>query len=129
MTTRSLTPVKSGNFETFSWFFMRVSALLLIFLVVFHLLYMHIVIRVENITFRTIVDRWSGPLGWFWSLYDITMLFLALLHGANGARWVIDDYIRPPAWNTTLKVVLYLFVFIMLIIGIQTILRFQAGVM
>lgn len=129
MTTRGLAPVRGGNFELYSWFFMRVSALVLIFLVVFHLLYMHISIRVENITFQTIVDRWAGPLGWFWSLYDVSMLFLALLHGANGMRWVIDDYVRRPAWNTSIKVALYLVVFIMLIMGTQTIIRFQTGAM
>lgn len=117
--------VRGRRFEALSWFFMRLSGLALLFLAMFHLLYMHLVLRVEKITFDVIVDRWTGPSGWFWSLYDLVLLLFALIHGANGARWVIDDYVRSPGWNLVVKSVVYLLVGLMILMGIMTIFRFQ----
>lgn len=117
--------VRGRRFEALSWFFMRLSGLALLFLAMFHLLYMHLVLRVEKITFDVIVDRWTGPSGWFWSLYDLVLLLFALIHGANGARWVIDDYVRSPGWNLVVKSVVYLLVGLMILMGVMTIFRFQ----
>ena len=128
MSVQSSYRVRGSRFELFWWFFMRVSGLALLFLAVFHLLYMHVVLRVERITFDTIVERWTGPFGWFWSLYDLALLLFALLHGANGARWVIDDYIRKPAWNLALKSVVYILIAFLIVMGAMTIFRFQVPV-
>ncbi len=38
--------------------------------------------------------RWANP---FWRVYDFAMLTLALLHGGNGLRVIIDDYARNDA--------------------------------
>ncbi len=40
--------------------------------------------------------RWASP---FWQVWDLAMLWLAMLHGANGLRTVINDYAerRTPA--------------------------------
>ena len=117
--------VRGRRFEALSWFFMRLSGLALLFLAMFHLLYMHLVLRVERITFDVIVQRWTGPSGWFWSLYDLSLLLFALIHGANGARWVIDDYVRRPGWNMVVKSLVYLLVGLMILMGVMTIFRFQ----
>lgn len=117
--------VRGRRFEALSWFFMRLSGLALLFLAMFHLLYMHLVLRVERITFDVIVERWTGPFGWFWSLYDLGLLLFAFIHGANGARWVIDDYVRSPGWNLVVKSVVYLLVGLMILMGVMTIFRFQ----
>lgn len=125
MSTLSQYRVRGRRFEALSWFFMRLSGLALLFLAMFHLLYMHLVLRVEKITFDVIVQRWTGPYGWFWSLYDLALLLFALIHGANGARWVIDDYVRSPGWNMVVKSVVYLLVGLMILMGVMTIFRFQ----
>lgn len=117
--------VRGRSFEALSWFFMRFSGLALILLAVFHLLYMHLVLRVEEITFLVIVERWTGPAGWFWSLYDLLLLLFAFVHGANGARWVIDDYVRRPGWNLVIKSVVYALCGLMIVMGAVTILRFH----
>ena len=78
----------SGGFERWAWFFMRISGVALLGLAVFHLLWMHFAIGVDNIDFQTVVERWSNPL---WRLYDFALLAFALGHGLNGLRTVIDD--------------------------------------
>jgi len=80
-----------GGFETFSWYFFRVSGVLLIFLVIIHLIVMHVTTDVACTTYQFVAQRYDNPL---WRLYDWLLLTLALLHGMNGLRLVIDDYVR-----------------------------------
>jgi succinate dehydrogenase / fumarate reductase membrane anchor subunit len=94
---------------------MRISGLVLLFLAVFHLLWMHLYIGLANISFETIVGRWTGPLGPLWRVYDLALLIFALTHGMNGIRWITDDYVRARGWNMALKTlfgVLYVFLII-----------------
>ena len=112
----------SGRFEVISWYFMRVSGAVLLLIAVFHLLVTHIGIGVDNIDFNLIVtQRWNGPLGAFWRLYDLTLLFFAMIHGANGARWVIDDYVHRPGVNLAIKAILYVVIFVVILMGAQVI--------
>ena len=76
-----------GAFEFNMWLFMRISGLLLIFLAVFHMFWLHFSISVENITFDTLISRWTDPAqGAFWRSYDVLLLAFAFTHGMNGAR-------------------------------------------
>lgn len=93
------------NFETWSWFFMRVSGLVLVFLALFHFALTHIINDVVETDHEFVVDRWDNPL---WRLYDWMLLSLALLHGLNGVRWSIDDYVRSQSSRATVKAVVYL---------------------
>src|SRR5204863_2867065 len=79
-----------GGFETFSWYFFRISGVLLIFLVIIHLIVMHVTTDVACTTYQFVAQRYDNPL---WRLYDWLLLTLALLHGMNGLRVVIDDYV------------------------------------
>ncbi len=115
----------SGGFELWSWYFMRVSGAVLLVLAVFHLLWMHFKIGLNNITFQTIVERWTGPLGPFWRTYDWALLVFALTHGMNGARWLVNDYVRHPGWNLALKGGLGVLYALLLILGSYVILTFQ----
>jgi succinate dehydrogenase / fumarate reductase membrane anchor subunit len=102
-----------GGFELWSWLFMRLSGILLLFLAVGHVLIMHVLeTGVERVNFSFVVDRWSSP---FWRTWDWLMLALALLHGVNGVRVIVQDYVRSPggrlAWNWAFGIVgLVLFV-------------------
>jgi succinate dehydrogenase / fumarate reductase membrane anchor subunit len=80
-----------GGFETFSWYFFRVSGVVLIFMVIIHLIIMHVTNDVACTTYDFVAMRYSNPL---WRLYDWVLLTLALLHGMNGLRVVIDDYVH-----------------------------------
>ena len=92
------------NFETWSWFFMRVSGLVLLFLALTHFAITHIVNDVVDTDTHFVERRWDNPL---WRMFDWVLLALALAHGLNGLRWIIDDYVRAPAARATVKAVLY----------------------
>lgn len=115
----------NGRFEVLAWFFMRVSGVVLLFIAVGHLLWMHLVIGLENIDFNTIVGRWTGPLGAFWRVYDLALLLFAMIHGLNGARWVIDDYITRPGPNWAVKSVVFTLGAILILMGAFIIFTFR----
>jgi succinate dehydrogenase / fumarate reductase membrane anchor subunit len=86
-----------SGFEFWAWLFMRLSGILLLFLAVGHVLIMHVLeTGVERVNFSFVVQRWSSP---FWRTWDWMMLALALLHGVNGTRVIIQDYVRRPGWR------------------------------
>ena len=79
-----------SDFELYAWVFMRVSGVLLVLLVLAHFAIMHLVGGgISRVSFAFVSGRWSNP---FWRVYDFAMLSLALLHGGNGLRVIIDDY-------------------------------------
>lgn len=126
MTRYARTPKPSGNsFELISWFYMRVSGTLLSMMIIFHLIWMHYVIGLNNINFDVIAGRWTGPGGIWWRIFDLTLLILASLHGMNGTRFAIEDYIHNRAWRVFVKTVLYLVLFLMILFGAYVIFTFQ----
>src|SRR5215471_16859711 len=90
----------SGGFETFSWYFFRISGIALIFLAIIHLFLNHVATDVSCTSYQLISIRYQNP---FWRLYDWLLLTLALLHGMNGLRVVVDDYIRSRGWRLTVQ--------------------------
>ena len=81
-----------GSFELYAWVFMRVSGVLLVLLVLGHFAIMHVLDGgLDRVNFAFVSGRWANP---FWRVYDFARLTLAMLHGGNGLRVVIDDYAR-----------------------------------
>lgn len=109
------------NFETWSWFFMRVSGLVLIFLALTHFAITHIANDVTETDIDFVGKRWSNPL---WQVFDWALLALALMHGLNGLRTIIDDYVRAPGRRAAIKAVLYSLSFGLFAFGTLTILTF-----
>lgn len=112
----------SGNFELYSWFFMRVSGVLLLFLALGHLVVMHIINTVDDISYAFVAARWASP---FWRVYDLLLLWLALLHGLNGLRVVLDDYVSRPGWRVFSLAGLWVVAILFLAIGSLVIFTFQ----
>jgi len=84
-----------SNFELYAWVFMRVSGVLLVLLVLGHFAIMHVLGGgLDRVNFAFVSGRWANP---FWRVYDFRSLTLALLHGGNGLRVIIDDYARSDA--------------------------------
>lgn len=115
-------PRPASNFELYTWFFMRVSAVVLFFMVGFHLFYMHVILGVDAINFELIAGRWESP---FWRLYDFIMLMFGWLHCTNGVRVVLDDYVRSPGWRVMAKTVLYVAAFVIIILGSYVVMTFK----
>ncbi len=116
----------TGGLELWSWFFMRISGVVLLALALGHLVIMHLVHNVDVIDYAFVADRYNG---WFWRGYDLAMLVLAMLHGLNGIRILLDDYIHPPRWHRVAVCSLYLVSGGFLLLGISVILFFKpAGI-
>jgi succinate dehydrogenase / fumarate reductase, membrane anchor subunit len=92
------------GFEAWSWLFMRLSGLVLVFLALLHFAITHIINDVAETDYRFVAERWENPL---WRVFDWLLLALALLHGANGARWVAEDSVRRPRARKAVKGLLY----------------------
>jgi succinate dehydrogenase / fumarate reductase membrane anchor subunit len=110
------------GFELFAWFFMRISGIVLIILALGHLAIMHVINNVEVIDYQFVARRYAAP---FWRTYDLVMLWLALIHGLNGLRTVIDDYVHTRKWRAVSLSCLYFFGFVFLAIGSMVIFTFQ----
>ena len=115
-------PSQFGNFELYSWFFMRVSGIFLAFLALGHFAITHVINDVADTSFAFVADRY-GTI--FWRLWDLALGYLALLHGTNGARIVIEDYVRRPGKRAYLKALLYSVVIAMLLLTTVSILTFD----
>ncbi len=94
-----------SNPELAWWVFMRVSGLVLVFLVLGHI-YMTLIQQADSASGapQTIIDKLSQPV---WKLYDWLILILAGLHGLNGARYSLEDYIPDKAKRFWAKILLY----------------------
>lgn len=114
----------SGGFETISWYFFRISGIALFFLVIIHLLIMHVTNDVSQTVYSFVASRYANPL---WRLYDWLLLTLALLHGMNGLRVVIDDYVRVQRTRVLLLWGLGLLLLAFFMLGTITLITFQGG--
>lgn len=112
------------SFETWSWFFMRVSGLILLFLALLHFSITHILNDVTDTDVRFVAHRWSNPL---WRLFDWSLLFLALGHGLNGVRYIVDDYVRKPGARAAVKGAVYSLSIALFAFGTLTIVTYKAG--
>jgi succinate dehydrogenase / fumarate reductase membrane anchor subunit len=101
---------------------MRISGIILLVVAVFHLLYMHVSIGVENIDFETIAGRWDSP---FWRLFDLFLLTFAVTHGINGTRQVSDDYVLSRGWRVVVRTAIYLIGFVLIVMGAYVIFTFS----
>jgi succinate dehydrogenase / fumarate reductase membrane anchor subunit len=119
-TARSRRPKQ--NFETWSWFFMRVSGLILVFMALAHFAITHIVNDVVDTDAGFVFRRWDNPL---WRTFDWVLLALALVHGLNGLRWSIDDYVRSRPARAAVKAVVYTVSGVLFAYGTFTIVTFQ----
>ena len=115
----------ASSFELFAWYFMRVSGVLLLLLALGHLVIMHLINNVGEISYEFVAGRWAGDWGMLWRSYDWLMLFLAMVHGVNGLRTILSDYLRPGPDRVLVMTTLYVLGFVFLAVGSIVILTFQ----
>ena len=123
------TPQRNGqrsNFELYSWLFMRISGIVLVLLVLGHLLIMNVLDGgVQRINFAFVAGRWSSP---FWQTWDLLMLWLAMIHGTNGMRTIINDYAERDQTRFWLKMLLYVAAGFTVILGTLVIFTFDPNI-
>ncbi|MGB1696815.1 MAG: succinate dehydrogenase [Thermoplasmatota archaeon] len=87
----SAKPVGSRS-EVFSWYYMRISGLLLVSLALFHLWLNHIKHDVHDLNYDLVITRFEA-----WPILvvaDFFLLTLGLSHGVNGIKGIIDDHVH-----------------------------------
>jgi len=109
--------------EMIGWLFMRLSGVLLVSLILGHL-FVNLMIGegIQRIDFAFVAGKWANP---FWQFWDLAMLWLAQVHGANGMRTLINDYASRNSTRMLLKAALYTASFVVLVLGTLTIFTFD----
>ena len=116
----------AGGFELTAWYFMRLSGLVLVLLTLGHLFVVHILYNVESINYAFVADRWSAPgTGVLWRLWDLAMINLAVIHGFNGLREVLDERLIGPAQRVWSHTLIWTAATVLIGIGSYAILMFQ----
>jgi succinate dehydrogenase / fumarate reductase, membrane anchor subunit len=114
---------QGGGFETFSWYYFRISGIILFVMVIIHLLVMHVTTDVACTTYAFVAARYANPL---WRLFDWMLLTLTLTHGVNGLRVLIDDYVHSPRTRIILISTAAVFLLAFFMLGTITLITFQA---
>ena len=88
------------NIEKWGWIYMRFSGVVLVVLIFGHL-FVNLVAGegVKAIDFAFVAGKLANP---FWIVWDTLLLWLALIHGANGMRTIVNDY----AYNKRTRLIL-----------------------
>jgi succinate dehydrogenase / fumarate reductase membrane anchor subunit len=114
-TPRSPRSRKSAQREKIAWLFMRASGVLLIVLVFGHL-YINLFTGegIKAIDFAFVAGKWADP---FWQVWDTAMLWLALIHGTNGMRTLVNDYSEREGVRKILNTSLWTVCILLIILG------------
>lgn len=112
-----------GNFELYGWVFMRASGVVLLVLIFTHL-FVNLVAGdgIRAINFGFVAGKWASP---FWQVWDLLMLWLAMLHGTNGVRTIINDYAERDGLRMWLKIALYFAFVVVVVLGTLVIFTFD----
>jgi len=103
------------NWEKWGWIYMRASGVALVVLIFGHL-FVNLVAGegVKAIDFAFVAGKWADP---FWIVWDMLLLWLALIHGANGMRTLVNDYATRPALRRILLGLILLATVALLVLG------------
>lgn len=117
-------PQKRGvNWEKWGWIYMRVSGIALVVLIFGHL-FVNLMVGegVKAIDFAFVAGKLTNP---FWIVWDTAMLWLAMIHGANGMRTLINDYASRERTRMVLHGALLISTIAIIILGTLTIYAFD----
>ena len=114
---------KRTNWEKWGWIYMRVSGVLLLVLVFGHL-FSNLMVGdgVAAIDFGFVGGKLANL---FWQVWDLLLLWLALIHGANGMRTIVNDYVVKPGLAKALKIALFLSAALLILLGTLVVVTFD----
>ena len=117
------TSSKRSNIEMLAWLYMRISGVVLIVLIFGHL-FVNLMVGdgVHAIDFGFVGGKWANP---FWQVWDLLMLWLAMLHGTNGIRVIIEDYAEKEKTRFWLKTLLFSASAFVILVGTLVIFTFD----
>ncbi len=113
-----------GGASKWAWIFQRVSGVLLIVLIFTHL-FVNLLTGdgVNQIDFAFVAGKWSSTL---WQWWAVIMLVLAMVHGTNGMRLLVQDYARRPFVRHTLLWALNVAMVVTIVLGTLVVFTFDA---
>lgn len=111
------------NTELYAWLFMRVSGVFLVVLVFGHL-FVNLVAGegISAIDFAFVSGKWANP---FWQVWDLLMLWLAMIHGANGMRTIVNDYVIGATTRKVLVWALWIAAGFLILLGTLVVFTFD----
>ena len=103
------------NIEKWGWIYMRFCGIILVVLIFGHL-FVNVVAGegVKAIDFAFVAGKLAQP---FWVVWDTLLLWLALIHGANGMRTIVNDYANTPRLRKLLVGAIGISTAVLLILG------------
>lgn len=114
---------KGPNLEKWGWIYMRVSGVLLIVLIFGHL-FVNLMVGegIHAIDWGFVAGKMANP---FWQWWDVLMLWLALIHGANGMRTIVNDYVTGEKVRSTLVWALWIAAGLLILLGTLVVFTFD----
>jgi succinate dehydrogenase / fumarate reductase membrane anchor subunit len=111
------------NLEKAGWLYMRISGVLLLILIFGHL-FVNLMLGegIHGIDFAFVAGKFSSP---FWQWWDVIMLWLALIHGANGMRTIVNDYVGHNGTRRILIWALWLSAAFLILLGTLVVFTFD----
>lgn len=106
---------KNTNWEKWGWIYMRISGVLLVVLIFGHL-FTNLMIGdgIHAIDFGFVGGKLAHP---FWKVWDTLLLWLALIHGSNGMRTIVNDYVTRPSLARGLNTAIYAAAALLILLG------------
>jgi succinate dehydrogenase / fumarate reductase membrane anchor subunit len=110
---RSRYPDQGSALEYYLWLFTRLSGVFMLFLGAFGIVYANLAggrtmldmaaqyrwaffptyWHVQNSDIPDVFPNWSNS---FWQIYALMVIFVATIHGFNGLRVIVEDYVHRP---------------------------------
>ena len=111
------------NWEKWGWIYMRVSGVVLVVLIFGHL-FVNLFTGegVRAIDWAFVAGKFASP---FWIVWDLLLLWLALIHGANGMRTLVNDYTSPGVVQKVLKGGLFAAAAVLIVLGTLVVFTFD----
>ena len=111
------------NLEKWGWVFMRASGVVLIVLIFGHL-FINLMVGegIHALDFAFIAGKFATP---FWQWWDVLMLWLAFIHGGNGMRTIVNDYVTTEKVRKALVWAIGLAAGLLIILGTLVVFTFD----
>lgn len=114
---------EQANLEKYGWLYMRASGVILIVLIFGHLFAnLYLGEGIKAIDFAFVGGKWSDP---FWQVWDLSMLWLAMIHGTNGMRTIVNDYTSRESVRKTLVITLWAVCAALVVLGTLVVFTFD----
>ena len=114
---------KGANLEKWGWMYMRISGVLLVVLIFGHL-FVNLMTGdgIHQIDWGFVAGKLANPV---WQWWDVAMLWLALIHGANGMRTIVNDYVTGETTRKVLVWALWIAAGLLIVLGTLVVFTFD----